>query len=95
MYALVVVFCFFIIPLAYFFFEAKDEVEQVSNMKVRPTHSPNYKHKPVLTYQTREQRFISSLKYTLGFLIVMGVLMCIGAFAISTNGSSCPDLVRV
>jgi len=32
------------------------------------------------------QRLMTSFKFTLGFLIVMGVIMCIGAFALNTDG---------
>ena len=38
------------------------------------------------------QRLMTSFKFTLGFLIVMGVIMCIGAFALNTDGTSCSDV---
>jgi hypothetical protein len=38
---------------------------------------------------------MTGVKFTVGLLIVMAVLMCIGAFAISSEGTSCPDNVSV
>jgi hypothetical protein len=86
--------------MVYFYFEAKDEVEQVSCTKVpeRPPAEafPTSPHPNRLTLGSccLSQRLITASKFTLGVLIVMGVLMCIGAFAISTNGSTCTNTVR-
>ncbi len=40
---------------------------------------------------TRCQRIMSGLKFTIGFVIVMGILMCIGAFALGSDGTICGD----
>lgn len=40
---------------------------------------------------TTGQRLCSALKYTAGFLMLFGVLMCIGAFALHSGGSECSD----
>ena len=36
---------------------------------------------------------LTGIKFTIGILVIMAILMCIGAFAISSNGTSCPDSV--
>lgn len=69
MYALIVLFVFVIIPMAYFYFEAKDEEEGTKC----------------------GSRMLTGIKFTIGILVIMAILMCIGAFAISSNGTSCPD----
>ena len=67
MYALVVTCVFLLVPLAYFYYEEKDEEMHV----------------------TRRKRCIGAVKFTLGFLIVMAILMAIGAFALSRPGDRC------
>jgi LMBR1 domain-containing protein 1 len=69
MYALLMLFAFLLLPLAYFFYEEKDEEAGTSCGK----------------------RLFGAMKYTTGFLVFMGILMCIGAFASSSNVKSCPD----
>ena len=69
MYALLMLFAFLLLPLAYFFYEEKDEEAGTSCGK----------------------RLFGAMKYTTGFLVFMGILMCIGAFASSSNVASCPQ----
>lgn len=68
-YALTIAFIFVFIPLAYFYYEEKDEEAGT----------------------TGTQRLCASMKYTIGLLIVMGVLMCIGAFALGSGGNTCDN----
>lgn len=69
MYCLTELFVFLLLPLAYFFFEEKDEEAGTSTGK----------------------RLCSAMKYTAGFIIVFGVLMIIGAFALNSNGVTCNE----
>jgi len=69
MYGTICVFAFFLMPMAYFFFEEKDEIAGV----------------------TTSQRMCSAMKFTCGTLIVLAALMCIGAFALNSDGTECAD----
>ena len=69
MYGLTELFVFLLLPLAYFFFEEKDEEAGTSTCR----------------------RFLNACKYTIGFVVVFGVLMCIGAFALGSSGNACLD----
>eukprot|EP00037_Helgoeca_nana_P005958 m.55429 g.55429 ORF g.55429 m.55429 type:complete len:753 (-) comp16876_c0_seq1:222-2480(-) len=68
MYALLLLFAFLLLPLAYFFFEEKDEEAGTSCMS----------------------RLMSSMKYTLGFLVFMAIILLIGAFAVDKKPPNCP-----
>ena len=61
MYALLLVFSFVLLPMAYFFFDEKDEEAGTSCCT----------------------RLMSSMKFTLGFLVFMASVLLIGAFAVA------------
>lgn len=67
MYALNCFFVFLAMPMAYFYFEEKDEVSKT----------------------TSRARCLTALKFTSASLVVFAILMCIGAFALNSDGSSC------
>lgn len=69
-YALSVALAWVFMPMAYFFFEEKDEEMQVGTVK----------------------RCLGACKFTFVFLLVLTIILCIGAFALTSDGSAdCTD----
>jgi LMBR1 domain-containing protein 1 len=70
-YGLSILFSFIFLPLSYFFFEEKDEVENTGCMK----------------------RFTKASMFTVVFLVVLGILLAIGGFALNAGAASttCDD----
>jgi len=70
-YGLSIMFSFLFLPLSYFFYEEKDEVESVGCMK----------------------RLSKASVFTVIFLVVLGILLAIGGFALNASGvdANCDD----